>query len=289
MRGCSRARELVTLDSSSHPCTALPLCSATAADVSSALESVVVNDEICRGVEGMGGVARLTACLAPFVAAASSTHLTADAPASAAVAVVPTRVVRGGLAVLRTLANSDHVKARMCDEAPQPPAAAAAGGGAPDSSGGAGAPRVSTLTLVLAVLTGPLAQVSPGVAEQAAGIIGNLALRTPDGVRAAIGAGGGVAALVGAMRSHPGEAGVQRAACLSLRNLVNRSAERKQAAFDEGVEPLLQAAFVRHPPARDVAYAAMRDLGLEYAETTTGRAQAERAARAAAAGDISVA
>jgi hypothetical protein len=45
---------------------------------------------------------------------------------------------------------------------------------------------------------------------------------------------------------------------------------------------------MRAPIARDVAYAALRDLGVSYAETTIGREQAERAARAIAANDISV-
>jgi hypothetical protein len=38
----------------------------------------------------------------------------------------------------------------------------------------------------------------------------------------------------------------------------------------------------------DVAYACLRDMGVSYAETTLGRAQAERAERALAAGDITV-
>lgn len=39
---------------------------------------------------------------------------------------------------------------------------------------------------------------------------------------------------------------------------------------------------------RDVVYACLRDLGVEYAETMTGKAQAERAARAIATGNIAV-
>ncbi len=45
---------------------------------------------------------------------------------------------------------------------------------------------------------------------------------------------------------------------------------------------------MRHPAARDVSYACLRDMGVEYAETVIGRAQAERAARAVEAGDIRV-
>ena len=70
-----------------------------------------------------------------------------------------------------------------------------------------------------------------------------------------------------------------------MRNLVVKSPERVGEAFDRGFEGLVQEAYRRHPLARDVAYAALRDLGVPYAETATGKAQAERAARAIAAGD----
>ena len=63
---------------------------------------------------------------------------------------------------------------------------------------------------------------------------------------------------------------------------------RVAAAFDAGLEAALQAAYAAHPTARDVAYAALRDMGVDYAETERGREQALRAARAIAAGDIAV-
>jgi hypothetical protein len=44
-------------------------------------------------------------------------------------------------------------------------------------------------------------------------------------------------------------------------------------------------AYLNHATARGVAYAALRDMGVPYAETATGKAQAERAVRAIAAGD----
>ena len=47
----------------------------------------------------------------------------------------------------------------------------------------------------------------------------------------------------------------------------------------------MQKAYLNHATARDVAYAALRDMGVPYAETATGKAQAERAVRAIAAGD----
>ena len=53
-------------------------------------------------------------------------------------------------------------------------------------------------------------------------------------------------------------------------------------------EALLQQCYLRHSSARDVSYACLRDLGADV-ETTIGVAQAERAARAIAAGSVYVA
>lgn len=65
----------------------------------------------------------------------------------------------------------------------------------------------------------------------------------------------------------------------------SRRAHSAQPTTPPGFEPLAQKAYLHHPTARDVAYAALRDMGVPYAETATGKAQAERAARAIAAGD----
>lgn len=146
-------------------------------------------------------------------------------------------------------------------------------------------PTISALSLILLALT-QFADFAP-VAETAIGCLGNLALR-PEGNKQAIFAGGGLGLIATSLRLHPSSPGLARAACLAVRNIVVRSPERVQSAFDEGLEPLLQEAYTRHPACRDVAYACMRDMGCSYAETGTGRAQAERAARALAAGDITV-
>lgn len=123
------------------------------------------------------------------------------------------------------------------------------------------------------------------------------------------------------MRAHPTHTMLQRSGCLAIRNLVVKSPERRDFALEygtcaysvvasfvcpyalnlfishssetlphslSGFELILQKAYAAHPIARDVAYAAMRDLGLEYAETVTGREQAERANRAIAANNIHV-
>jgi len=124
---------------------------------------------------------------------------------------------------------------------------------------------------------------APTVLEQAAAAISNLCLRLTDNATRAA-AGGAIPLLATAMRKHPHQPGLARAGCLAIRNLVVKSPERIALAFDEGFEALVQEAYKRHPFARDVAYAALRDMGVPYAETATGRAQAERATRAIAAG-----
>lgn len=126
-----------------------------------------------------------------------------------------------------------------------------------------------------------------GSIEQALHTIGNLCLRLSEHADLVV-AEGGMALIARAMRVHPAAQGVQRASCLAIRNIVVRSKERAAAAFDAGLEALLKAAYARHPFCRDVVYAALRDMGCDYAETTRGQAQAARAMRAIAAGDISV-
>ena len=72
--------------------------------------------------------------------------------------------------------------------------------------------------------------------DQAAAAVSNLCLRIPDNaVRAAV--GGALPLLARAMRKHAASAGLQRSGCLALRNLVVKSPERVQTAFDEGAAP----------------------------------------------------
>ena len=207
------------------------------------------------------------------------------------------RLVRAGFALLRSLAGSDFVKERI----------------------NTAVYRVTTTVLApLPLLLTSLDTLrnEGAVVEQALGTLAALALRN-DSNKEAIMASGGLALVAGAMRAQPTLPGVQRAACLLVRNVVARSPARIAAAFEEGFEPLLQAAYTVHPvcryvariaysqslltsttrsalpsrpdgPRSDVAYACLRDMGVAYAETATGRAQADRAARAIAAGDISV-
>ena len=128
---------------------------------------------------------------------------------------------------------------------------------------------------------------APAVLDQAAAALSNLCLRLQDNAAKAC-EGGALPLIARAMRLHATSPGVQRSGCLAVRNLVVKSPSRVAAAFDEGLEALLQQAYLRHPVAADVAYAALRDMGVPYAETSTGRAQAERAARAIETGNIAI-
>jgi hypothetical protein len=169
------------------------------------------------------------------------------------------RMVRCGFAVLRALANSDLNKVKM----------------------GEGA----TLGVLLQALENLIA--APSVVEQVCGVLSNICLRLPAIAQRVVDRGG-LPLLARAMRTHAGHAALQRSACLALRNVVVKDRARAQAALDEGFEQLLQQCYMRHSSAHDVSYACLRDLGVDV-ETSIGVAQAERAARAIAAGSVYVA
>ena len=177
-------------------------------------------------------------------------------PSECAAAIARVRLVKLGLRLLRTLANSDPNKVKM----------------------GAGA----TLGMLLQAFQ--TFGAAPVVLDQASSAIANLCLRLGDNASRAHDRN--IFTLMAtAMHQHPGNASLQRSACLATRNLIVKSPERVQAAFDAGLETLLQKAYTNHATARDVAYAALRDMGAEYAVTATGAAQAERVKLAIAAGD----
>jgi hypothetical protein len=117
------------------------------------------------------------------------------------------RMVRCGMAVLRAVANSDALKVRMCADAATP------------------------MKLMLAAM-GTCAASAP-VMDQTIAALGNLALRLPDNAARMVGAGV-LPAIAAAMRAHGGHSGVQRSACLAVRNMVVRSKDRVAAAFEAG-------------------------------------------------------
>ncbi len=210
-------------------------------------------------VVSAAGSAGSAAGAAGVVAAALSAAASAAASGTETSVQRRIRMLRCGLAVLRTLANSDPNKVKM----------------------GEG----RTLPLLLQVLE--TAADVPPLLDQAIAALANLCLRLPANAVRVYDAGA-LPLIARAMRRHPGYMPLQRSCCLALRNVIARAPERIQASFDEGFEGLLQGAYVRHVPCRDVAYASLRDMGCAYAETSIGRAQADRAARAIASNNIRV-
>lgn len=210
-------------------------------------------------VVSAAGSAGSAAGAAGVVAAALSAAASAAASGTETSVQRRIRMLRCGLAVLRTLANSDPNKVKM----------------------GEG----RTLPLLLQVLE--TAADVPPLLDQAIAALANLCLRLPANAVRVYDAGA-LPLIARAMRRHPGYMPLQRSCCLALRNIIARAPERIQASFDEGFEGLLQGAYVRHVTCRDVAYASLRDMGCAYAETSIGRAQADRAARAIASNNIRV-
>lgn len=146
-------------------------------------------------------------------------------------------IVRSVMTFLRFFANSDLIKHRIC-------------------RGGA-----NVLRLVLTALSTHTAE--PTVLEGALAVVANVCLRVPENAELVMSLG--AAPLVAqAMRLHPTHALVQRQGCLVIGNVVRRERSFCAPILDEGVEPLLRAARRDHPErCDDVAYAALRDLGLD--------------------------
>lgn len=113
---------------------------------------------------------------------------------------------------------------------------------------------------------------SPQVCEQSCAALCMLALRKPENCRVIMEGGGALAALQ-AMKTHPREAGVQKQACMLIRNLVARTRDFSQLILEMGAENLIVEARAAHRDCDDVAKAALRDLGckVELRELWTGR------------------
>lgn len=90
-----------------------------------------------------------------------------------------------------------------------------------------------------------------------------LTLRNPEGCEAANSAGV-FEAIAEAMSEQPDSAGVQRQACMAIRNMVVRNLELRPVAQGKGLEALIRKARARHPKqCDDVGSAALRDMGLD--------------------------
>jgi armadillo repeat-containing protein 6 len=86
--------------------------------------------------------------------------------------------------------------------------------------------------------------------------------------------GHGISLIVDAMTRHPNAEWLQRSGCLALRNLVSKNPELVPAIIEAGAEDPIRLARLTHPACDDVAFAALRDLGLKGTykdETSAGQ------------------
>merc|ERR1712146_12542 len=75
---------------------------------------------------------------------------------------------------------------------------------------------------------------------------------------------GGAALVINSMRVHAEtHAVLQRQGCLAIRNLVARSPELREPILDAGAETVLRAAAKLSQTNVDMAYAGLRDLGID--------------------------
>ena len=199
-------------------------------DVCFALKHLAVNDTICKNITKVGG---LEATLDVF-----SKHMED--------AVVASRVC----SFLKAVARNDENKRILClrrTQASDPEESSVARG----------------LGLILHSMETHL--LVPSVVEQAIAAFSVVTLRQPE-ICERIAEAGMVNLIVAAMSKYPEKPSVQRAAMITLRNMVSswQNEELKSVILDEGVEPLIRSARAKHPECEDVAFAALRDLGLNY-------------------------
>jgi len=190
-----------------------------------ALKQTAANEEICKEVSEEGGIQLILGLIG---GGAASTNATLAKMASAC---------------LRQLAGSDANKGLIIES-----------GGLP------------ALVHIISVYGSKKAEESKGahaVQEQAIGALGALMLKNPVGAAECSGAGV-FDVVLEAMQLAKESKGVQRQACMFLRNVVVRNPENKPLVLAGGAEDLLRAAKKLHPnECMDVSSAAMRDLGCE--------------------------
>ncbi len=143
--------------------------------------------------------------------------------------------IRNVCGAIKKLAHSDHVKRAVC-----------AGDAKP-------------LSVLLSGLQGFMTDAS--VVEQALAALSVSVLRTPENAQM-VADRDALPFIAKAMQLHTSAAGLQRQACLCIRNLVSRSKSAlTEPLLEEGVETLLRKALAEHATCHDVASAALRDLG----------------------------
>jgi len=141
-------------------------------------------------------------------------------------------IVRQALIVMKTLAGNDEVKAEV------------------SKLGG----------VELVVLAMNTHQNISTIAEASCKLLTAITLRNPDNCRKVVECQGHQH-IIQAMKLHPSVVGVQKNACMSLRNLVSRTKDLKDVILALGAEPLINNALNQHSECKDEAKAALRDLG----------------------------
>ncbi|GBG25076.1 Armadillo repeat-containing protein 6 [Hondaea fermentalgiana] len=106
---------------------------------------------------------------------------------------------------------------------------------------------------------------SPRVAEQALSCLSVLCLRQPENCEK-IASLGCLQLICATMMQFPDAPGVQRQAISTLRNMVSSWQNKDLCGqiLDQNAEDLIRKARAAHPICEEVAYAALRDLGLSY-------------------------
>ncbi|CAM6059604.1 unnamed protein product [Sphagnum tenellum] len=105
-------------------------------------------------------------------------------------------------------------------------------------------------------------QEEPAVLQEGFAAIATLTLRSPQNASKAVQAGA-VDIAAEMMEKHPGSAAMLRQACQMLRNLSVRNLENRPIILEKGLEPLIRKAKASHESCKDVASAALRDLGFD--------------------------
>jgi hypothetical protein len=147
-------------------------------------------------------------------------------------------ILRAATGLLRQLAGADAIKPRFV-----------AAGGLP-----------ALLTLLC---DRPGGAAAAPLCEAGLTLLAALTLRNPEGSADAAAAGGLDVALE-LMTLFPAASGLQRAACMYLRNSAARNLELRPLMLERGAEALLRAAKAAHPgTCTDVGSAALRDLDAE--------------------------
>ena len=195
-------------------------------DACFALKHLAVNDTICKNMTRVGGLDATLDALGAHVTEAT--------------------VAERACAFLKSVARNDDNKRILC---------------LVGSSGSEPCDGVARgLGLIVHSLETHIN--AAAVAEQALAAMSVVSLRQPE-ICTRIAEAGMVGLIVASMAKYPEKPAVQRAAMITLRNMVSswQNGDLKQTILDEGAENAIRAARAAHPECEDVAFAALRDLG----------------------------